>query len=222
MSDDLCVQFEKASIRGKRLTEIHQWIEEGYDPKLCKALSDDGLMSKFMATEAAKRDRRVVMELLAKFNDHEECASRITEYFMRAGIKGVVRGAEFNKYIAKVLQNIVDELPGLELKVEADTEGLAERPDWVIQSFDGHRVLAGYNQIDLWSGGEQINRGDKYVTSGLSNLPPGLKVISVVCDFCKITKETNKKFKLFDAGIKNKTIVYPRHLNPYIHEYFSE
>jgi hypothetical protein len=45
-----------------------------------------------------------------------------------------------------------------------------EIPDWYILEKSTGKVIIGMNQLDLWSGGHQINRGAKYLIDNNVNL----------------------------------------------------
>jgi hypothetical protein len=82
-----------------------------------------------------------------------------------AGTKGVIRGNKFNDIVMKTIINM--HLDNKRFKVcfeeHCSIIDTSERPDWYILDITNNRVLIGMNQIDLWSGGHQLNRGSKYI-----------------------------------------------------------
>jgi len=63
------------------------------------------------------------------------------------------------------------------------------------------------NQLDLWSGGHQINRGSKYLIDSKLNTE-NTKLLCVVCNEIKFKTSKNKAFKFFEIGFKNDTLCY--------------
>jgi hypothetical protein len=94
----------------------------------------------------------------------------------------------------------------------------SEIPDWYILDKTTHRVLIGMNQLDLWSGGHQINRGFKYINN---NENINAKIVCVVCNKVQLKSTKNKIFKLFQMGFTNNTLCYINNLKNIIESYFE-
>jgi hypothetical protein len=62
------------------------------------------------------------------------------------------------------------------------------------------------NQLDLWNGGQQLNRGFKYIENNGNNEN---KLLCVVCNKIKFTSD------------KNNTLCYLNNLENIIKSYFS-
>jgi hypothetical protein len=76
------------------------------------------------------------------------------------------------------------------------------------------------NQLDLWNGGHQINRGSKYLLDNALNTE-NCKILCVVCNETRIKSENNKAFKLFEVGFKNDTLCYLKNLSNIIKLFFQ-
>ena len=79
--------------------------------------------------------------------------------------------------------------------------------------------MIGMNQLDLWGGGQQINRGSKYVINNEET--DKYKLVSIVCNKVKIKSYKNKVYKIFNEGYKKNNLCYLNGLNKIINKYFS-
>lgn len=81
-----------------------------------------------------------------------------------------------------------------------------------------NKNLIGMNQLDLWTGGQQLNRGFKYLENNIHNNNYN-KII--------IKNNKNKIYKLFNIGFKNNTLLnfilnyYNNSLNLFINSCFD-
>ena len=74
------------------------------------------------------------------------------------------------------------------------------------------------NQVDCWRGGAQTNRGNKYVVE--KNNTTTIKIVSVICNFAKITNRSKNLIKLFQNGITKKNLCYLNGLKYIIDDFF--
>jgi hypothetical protein len=95
----------------------------------------------------------------------------------------------------------------------------SEKPDWYILDKNKNKVLIGMNQLDLWRGGQQLNRGSKYLINNKIN-SENSKLLCVVCNKIKFNSDKNKAFKLFEIGFTNNTLCYLKNLPNIINKYF--
>jgi hypothetical protein len=131
--------------------------------------------------------------------------------FIPPGLKSVVRGLKFNNLVGKKLKDILVHHTFMRLELETKCDGLYERPDWILTNTVNGRKLVGYNQIDLWSGGHQINRASKYVIDDLLHTELNTKdvfVVSVVCNHVIIKTKKSKMYETFCRGIQHNRLVY--------------
>jgi hypothetical protein len=74
------------------------------------------------------------------------------------------------------------------------------------------------NQLDLWSGGHQLNRATKYLNSEYNT--DASKVLCVICNHIILLKDTNKKYNLFKFGFEKNRLCYINNINNIIKSYF--
>ena len=94
-----------------------------------------------------------------------------------------------------------------------------EKPDWYIKELSTNKIIIGMNQLDLWKGGQQMNRGSKYLIENKLNTT-NTKLLCVVCNNVVI-KNYNKIYKLFDIGFTNNTLCFLNNLENIIHSFFK-
>lgn len=93
-----------------------------------------------------------------------------------------------------------------------------EIPDWYILEKNTNKILIGMNQLDLWGGGQQLNRGFNYIVDNKYNTQTS-KLLCVVCNDITLKTQKNKAYKLFEIGFKNNTICYLNNLKNIIYSY---
>jgi hypothetical protein len=76
------------------------------------------------------------------------------------------------------------------------------------------------NQLDLWGGGHQLNRGHKYLIDNKNNTN-NIKLLCVICNKITFTNDKNKAYKLFKIGYLNNTLCYIKNIKTIINEYFN-
>ena len=76
------------------------------------------------------------------------------------------------------------------------------------------------NQLDLISGGAQINRGYKYLINNIHN-NEYCKLLCVICSNIQFKSKQNKAYKLFEVGFENNTLCYLNNLQNIINSYFT-
>ena len=76
------------------------------------------------------------------------------------------------------------------------------------------------NQLDLWCGGQQTNRGSKYLINNQVNTEKS-KLVCVVCNKINFNSNKNKTYKLFDIGYKNDILCYIKNIENIIKNYFN-
>ena len=75
------------------------------------------------------------------------------------------------------------------------------------------------NQLDLWGGGQQLNRASKYIENNKHN-NENSKLLCVVCNEIQFKSIKNKAYKLFVNGFENNTLCYLNNLQNIITSYF--
>ena len=76
----------------------------------------------------------------------------------------------------------------------------SEIPDWTIFEKTTNKIIIGMNQLSLWGGGQQSNRGSKYLENNIHNTENS-KLLCVVANEIQIKSVKNKEFKLFELGV---------------------
>ena len=206
--------------------ELQNRINLQYCSKTYDALSDIALQKEYVKTKGFVEQNRKLEAVLKKhLKDAATISNILVEYtsqLVSPSIKATVRGAKFNRLVKEFLLNL--NLPKhYSIQFEKSLEQISERPDWYIKAEDekSTKTLIGMNQMDLWGGGHQINRGDKYINK--THLSNGYKLICVVCNKIDISnkRKTTKVFQIVEKGIRLNTICYLGGLKKIIYDYFD-
>ncbi len=196
-----------------------------------KALSDESLMHIYRTTPCVKilvektlrslersgvtdvAQRNLIVENLMIDNPH----------IIPAGVKGAIRGNKFNKIVRDVILALGLDAAKFEIVFEKKCSLLetSEIPDWYIREIATTKIIIGMNQIDLWSGGQQTNRGDKYINNATINTPTS-KLLCVVCNEVKIVRAGKVgPYKLFNKGFADDTLCYIKNIGPIVKKFFE-
>jgi hypothetical protein len=207
------------------IDEINKKILEDICYETIEELTDAKLMSYYNECNSVKNEITKLSDILAKYIYDDTRQKIIDEYLPQlipAGTKGVIRGNKFNdivkEYITKL--NLDKELFEVFFEKKCSIHNTTEIPDWYILDKSNNRVLIGMNQLDLWSGGQQSNRGSKYIYNNENNTKDS-KLLCVVCYKIQFKSNKNKAYKLFETGFANNTICYLTNLRNIITSYFE-
>lgn len=189
-------------------------------------LTDEELIDEYKECKSVKNKIDTLVKILEKHNiniDKKEAI--INDYLLElipAGTKGVIRGNKFNNIVRKNIINMHLDNKRFEICFETQCSivNTSEKPDWYILDKNKNKVLIGMNQLDLWGGGQQLNRGSKYLINNKIN-SENSKLLCVVCNKIKFNSDKNKAFKLFEVGFTNNTLCYLKNLPNIINEYFN-
>ena len=96
----------------------------------------------------------------------------------------------------------------------------SEIPDWYIRERSTDKIIIGMNQLDLWNGGHQTNRGSKYLIQNSHNTENS-KLLCVICNKIQFKTQKNKAYQLFEAGFRNNTLCYLKNMKNIIDEFFN-
>ena len=137
-------------------------------------------------------------------------------------MKGVIRGNKFNQIVKEYILslNLDRELYTVEFESNSSEYITSEIPDWYILHKESKKLMIGMNQLDLWGGGQQINRGSKYILSFPDNSSV-LRLVCVVANPITLTSEKNKSFKLFQKGFELNSLCYLKNLKNIIELFFK-
>jgi hypothetical protein len=144
------------------------------------------------------------------------------KHLIPPGTKGVIRGNKFNSIVKGYIENLSLNPQHYDVCFEKKHTSYitSEIPDWYISHRETNKIIIGMNQLDLWNGGHQINRGSKYLLDNALN-SENCKILCVVCNETRIKSENNKAFKLFEVGFKNDTLCYLKNLSNIIKLFFQ-
>ena len=188
-------------------------------------LTDAKLMYQYKECNSVKNEIKKLSELLIKYTNEETTQKIIQEYLVQlipAGTKGVIRGNKFNNIVKQFITKLDLDTNRFEICFEkkCDTHFTSEIPDWYILEKSTNKILIGMNQLDLWGGGQQLNRGFKYIENNKHN-NINSKLLCVVCNEIQFKSKKNKAYKLFKIGFENNTLCYLNNLQNIITSYFN-
>lgn len=201
------------SITDNKLKEINDRIKKEICNETLKKLTDENLMNEYMKSDSVKRSIENLKEVLDKNEiDNEKINNIIRDYLLKLippGTKGVIRGNKFNNIIKEYITNLKLDTEIYDIKFETKHKEFItdEIPDWYIYNKKTKKIIIGMNQLSLWGGGQQTNRGSKYIQNCSYNSNTS-KLLCVIANNINITSVLNKEYKLFETGFKNNTLCY--------------
>ena len=207
------------------MEDINKRIKKEICYKTLEELTDKNLMCKYKDCNSFKNEIKKLDDILEKYIDKEIKQKIIQEYLLElipAGTKGVIRGNKFNKLVNEFITKLELDTNRFEICFEKKCEGhlTTEIPDWYILEKSTNKIIIGMNQLDLWKGGQQINRGSKYIENNKHN-NENSKLLCVVCNEIQFKSKKNKVYKLFEIGFENNTLCYLNNLQNIINSYFN-
>jgi hypothetical protein len=207
------------------INDINTRIKKEVCYKTLKELSDLNLMPKYKECISVKNEIKKLGDILEVYVNEEIKQKIIDDYLLTlipAGTKGSIRGNKFNNIVKEFIINLSLDITKFEICFEQKCEHhlTSEIPDWYILEKKSNKIIIGMNQLDLWGGGQQINRGSKYLDDNKHN-NENSKLLCVVCNEIQFKSERNKVYKLFQKGFKNNTLCYLNNLQNIINSYFN-
>lgn len=139
----------------------------------------------------------------------QKILDEIIPYAIPNGVKACVRGNQFNRIVEKIIKSKIRRHKHIIFTKEVKHDLLHEKLDWMLYNSKSKKTLIGFNQIDLWSGGHQLNRGSKYVLdqnmhSRLSKRR--IKLVNVIAASPKSLTCNSKAYKILSTGILRNRI----------------
>jgi hypothetical protein len=192
-------------------SHLNRLVQEQVCYNTIKQLSDTALMSIYVNTPGVKKK---MLQFTEVFNNHgiseEVIGSMLKDlipYNIPPGVKGDVRGKMFND----IVENKIKSIPFLqdenkyEIRFEKDChlKKTGEIPDWYIINYENNKKVIGMNQVDLWGGGAQSNRFDKYINKD--------DYLCVVLNNVVIS-ERKKNYPLFEKGLMEDRLCWLKNL----------
>ena len=206
------------------LTNINARIKREICYKTLDELTDTYLLPEYMKCVSVKKKIKHMENILTK-HVNEETKQKIIEEYMPhlipPGTKGVIKGNRFNHIVKQFIINLSFNAEQFEVCFEkrCKTHFTSEIPDWYILEKSTDKVIIGMNQLDLWKGGHQLNRGSKYIENNKHN-NENSKLLCLICNEIQFKETKNKTYKLFKTGFDNNTLCYLNNLQSIIYSYF--
>lgn len=206
-----------------------EYINSRIQQEICyetlEELTDAKLLCEYKGCNSVKNEIKTLGDVLEKYMDEETKQKIIEEYLLQlipAGTKGVIRGNKFNRIVKQFITNLELDTDRFEICFEKKCDGhfTSEIPDWYILEKSTNKIIIGMNQLDLWGGGHQLNRGSKYIENNKHN-NENSKLLCVVCNEIQFKSKKNKAYKLFETGFENNTLCYLKNLQNIIYSYFQ-
>jgi hypothetical protein len=240
MSTDLNINenFKKLTVskkKSKKKTSVNNdtvnlnYINNRIDKEFCEEtvnkLKDSYLINEYKECKSVKNEIKKLESILEKYKiETKKKESILNDYILElipAGTKGVIRGNKFNSIVKDTINNLKLDNERFEICFEKKCESCitSEIPDWYILEKITGKVIIGMNQLDLVGGGQQINRGYKYLIDNKHNTEKS-KLLCVICNYIQF-KSNNKKTKLFEVGFANNTLCYIKNIGIIINKYFN-
>jgi hypothetical protein len=207
------------------------YINNRIDKEICNdtinKLKDIYLIDEYKKCKSVQNKIKKLELILLKYNTETNNKELIlNDYILElipAGTKGVIRGNKFNNIVKDTINNLKLSDDRFEICFEKQCQLCitSEIPDWYIFEKSTNKVIIGMNQLDLWGGGQQINRGYKYLIDNKHNTVTS-KLLCVICNKIKFNSNKNKAYKLFEIGYLNNTLCYIKNIELIINKYFNE
>jgi hypothetical protein len=181
-------------------------------------LALDRLEDRYSKSASVKNKIAQIQGILRSCRIKASIANKITTklapLLVPAGVKSSIKGNIFNQIVEKEIKKIRFNRSRYKIHIEKSCKHLQEKPDWMIEDTVTGRILVGYNQLDLWSGGHQINRAGKYILDDTIHQRLARKKIQMVCvvysEFPSTSAKSNSCIsKILRVGTTKSRLVYP-------------
>ena len=209
------------------LKYINNRINEEVCYDTIKKLTDINLLDEYKKCNSVQEKIKELTLILKKYNIKNEIINLIVnEYILLnlipPGTKGIIRGKTFNKIVKNTILNLKLDNEKFEIKFEEKCESniTSEIPDWYILEKATNKVIIGMNQLSLVGGGQQTNRGSKYLIDNKHNTEKS-KLLCVICNYIQINSNKTKEYNLFKIGFSNDTLCYIKNLENIINKFFN-
>ena len=208
------------------ISDINSRIKKEICNDTLSNLSDEKLLDTYKDSVSVKNKLIIFENVIQKHIKDEKIIQNIINDLLLeiipAGTKGIIRGNKFNDIIKNYIINLNLDQSCFEICFEKKCKEYFtdEIPDWYILEKSTNKIIIGMNQLDLWSGGHQTNRGSKYLKNNKYNTEFS-KLICVICNKIQLKSDKNKAYEFFDIGFRNNTLCYLNNLKNIIIDYFN-
>ena len=216
---------KKDNIKSNDIDRLNELINKQYSKEIEDKLSDENLNEQFIKCNSSQKIKTQIKNILKNdYNDDVLLQKRVEQLLalsIPAGTKGVIRGNMFNNIVKEELLLIKKDYDQLDISFEKKIKDCNERPDFIIKC--NNKYIIGMNQVDLWNGGQQLNRASNYLDD-LKNTET--KKFLCVIAYKYIFKnshrqEKSKSFILIKNGLENNRLCYVNNLKNIIVDFFS-
>jgi hypothetical protein len=198
------------------------YINDRINKEICydtiNKLTDTNLFDEYKKCESVENKINELVSILNKYKIDDNTINKIIDDYLPLnlippGTKGCIKGIKFNILIKEKINNLNfdNSIFDIEFEKAHDTYKTSEKPDWFIFNKKTNKIIIGMNQLDLWSGGQQINRGSKYIIDNNINNDK-CRLLCVICNEIKLKNTKNKIFNIFNIGFTNNTLNYINNL----------
>ena len=208
------------------MQDINNRIKQEFCSETTKHLTDEELFEEYKNCLSVKNQTKKLATILEKYIMEPETKEKIIEEYLieliPPGTKGVLRGNKFNAIVKNKIEEMSFDNNFFEIKFEAVCPQYitSEIPDWYILEKSSNKIIIGMNQLDLWGGGAQINRGSKYLLDCKYNTEKS-KLVCVISNEIQFTSNKSKAYKFFEIGFQNNTLCYMKNLENIIRSFFE-
>jgi hypothetical protein len=206
------------------IKNINIMIEKQICIKTIEELQDNNLLNHYLKCDSVKKSIDNLVKILREVNIKDDTIELIkNKYIIQlipAGTKGIIRGNKFNKIVKQHINELKlnKDIYEIEFEKKCTEIDTSEIPDWYIKNKINGKIIIGMNQLDLWSGGQQTNRGSKYIFDNKINTDK-TKLLCVVCNNIRLKSINYKVYKLFNYGFKNDTLCYINNIKNIIEKF---
>jgi len=186
-------------------------------------ISDDQLEISFRNSPSVIKNTSTIKRILESENIPKQKINRIIKkmecFHVSPGTKASIRGLAFNQMVSKVLKETLKKMKRTDIifQVEKKNANVSEIPDWTLIHTKKKKSIIGYNQLDLWHGGAQLNRASKYILDDRYHNKKRIKIVSIIARMPpSIKSNKNKIYSIFDVGFRKKRLFYLQSLIQYI------
>jgi hypothetical protein len=210
--------------KDNNIVYLNELINKQYSKEIEDKLSDKNLNQQFLKCSSCQKMKTKIKNIIKNdYNDNILLEKRVEELLsiaIPAGTKGVIRGNFFNSIVKDELLSIQKIYNQLNISFESKIEECDEIADFIIKY--NNKYIIGMNQVDLWSGGQQINRASKYLkNSKNSDTRKLLCVVAYKYIFKNSHTKKSKSFNLVKNGLENNTLCYVNNLKNIIINFFQ-
>ena len=208
------------------ITQINNEIAKQLNKDILNELTNEKLLNDYLKCKSVNNAIDKLIDVLKDVGIQDNKITEIkNKYILElipAGTKGIIRGNKFNQIVKKYIVNLKLNKKTYEICFEKKCEDIEtyEIPDWYIKNKKNNKVIIGMNQVSLWGGGQQMNRGSKYLIDCKFNNDK-TKLLCVVCNEIKFKNKKNKAFNFFEIGFKNDTLCYLNNLETIIKKFLD-